>query len=157
MKTKVFKVPSQVLRQKCDTAEFGAKTRFLGQKLLLVLDNNANAVGVAANQIGVTSRVFAYDFSKIGGKGFSTGDFPTKGFVVNPSYTSDQETTTTELEGCLSVPGNVLVERLETINAFWFDSTGLPYEATLVGMPARVFQHEVDHLDGILMTDHVSE
>lgn len=103
--------------------------------------HEADGVGLAAPQVGILSRLFVYD----------TGDGPKA--VINPVIT---RATGEELgpEGCLSIPRlQGSVPRATKISVRYLDEKGRTRRETLEGFPARVFQHEYDHLFGILFTD----
>jgi peptide deformylase len=74
--------------------------------------------------------------------------------LVNPVVARDENETETEEEGCLSLgPVRVPVERAVRVTVEAQDAAGAPVRLELEGLPARVVQHEVDHLDGILIID----
>jgi peptide deformylase len=114
----------------------------------------ANGAGLAANQIGADLRVFVYDLADDDGVRH-------RGAVVNPTIETDGVPETMpdpddDFEGCLSVPG----ETYPTGRAHWakvagFDGDGAPVEADGTGFVARCFQHETDHLDGLLYLDRL--
>ena len=114
----------------------------------------ANGAGLAANQIGVDLRVFVYDCADDDG-------VRQRGVVVNPTIETDGVPETMpdpddDFEGCLSVPG----ETFPTGRANWakvigVDGDGAPVEAAGTGFLARCFQHETDHLDGLLYLDRL--
>lgn len=90
--------------------------------------------------------MFAY--VRLGGHGIERA-----GVVVNPVIV-DAAGAEWDDEGCLSFPGvSLRVCRAATVAAQWVGLDGAPVEATLTGFAARVFQHEIDHMDGILFTD----
>lgn len=96
--------------------------------------------GIAAPQIGVRSRAF-----------ICLGTF-----CVDPKIIRSSSSTSFEEEGCLSVPNTFLiVERSTNIKVTYNTMSGERIESKLTGFPARVFQHELDHLDGILILDRV--
>lgn len=109
----------------------------------------AHGVGLAANQIGVDLRVFVYDCPDDEGTRH-------KGLVVNPVLETSERPEgmpdpVDDFEGCLSVPG----ESFPTGRAHWArvtgsDVDGKPIEVEATGFLARCFQHETDHLDGLL-------
>ena len=118
----------------------------------------AHGVGLAANQIGVALRVFIYDCPELD----ESGDvLHRRGAVVNPVLETSQRfegmpDPEDDLEGCLSVPG----ESFPTGRADWakvtgFDEYGKPVEVEGSGFLARCFQHETDHLDGLLYLDRL--
>lgn len=114
----------------------------------------ANGAGLAANQIGVDLRVFIYDVADEDG-------VRQRGAVVNPTIETSGVPETMpdpddDWEGCLSVPG----ESFPTGRADWAKVTGLdadgnPVEVEGRGYVARCFQHETDHLDGVLYLDRL--
>jgi peptide deformylase len=106
-------------------------------------------VGLAANQIGVTRRVFVIDVR-------GEGEERTRIAVVNPVITS-RSGSDAEEEGCLSIPGVwAEVTRPERVTLQGKDEHGDPLEVQADGMLARAIQHELDHLDGVLFVDKLS-
>jgi peptide deformylase len=120
---------------------------------LFATNTAANGAGLAANQIGVDLRVFVYDLTDDG--------VHSRGAVVNPTIETSTVPQTMpdpddDWEGCLSVPG----ESFPTARADWaritgFDADGQPVEVEGTGFLARCFQHETDHLDGVLYLDRL--
>jgi len=108
----------------------------------------AAGVGLAAPQVGVASRLFVTDTSF----GRSIGDLL---ILVNPEIV-DQEGTEREEEGCLSLPGfTASVSRPARIVLTGFDREGTRVRLEGEGLRARVFQHELDHLDGTLFVNRL--
>ncbi|MFC6084905.1 peptide deformylase [Sphaerisporangium aureirubrum] len=112
----------------------------------------ADGVGLAAPQIGVAKRVFVYDVS---GR---------KGHVVNPELVVDDTEQILDQEGCLSIPGRTTgkplyatTPRAAGVSLSGVDRLGRPVKLKARGMPARCFQHECDHLDGVLYVDHLAK
>lgn len=112
--------------------------------------------GIAAPQIGVGARVVIFELK----------DNPRYPHIkpvpytvlVNPVLTPLTEEQDEGWEGCLSVPGmRGLVPRFTRLRYRGFDAEGLPLERTVEGFHARVVQHEVDHLDGILFPQRVRD
>ncbi len=111
----------------------------------------AEGVGLAASQIGIGLRVFVYDCPD------ASGDHQS-GHVVNPvlRVPTALAAADTELEGCLSVPGqHAEVTRPALATVTGLDFHGRPVTVTGAGILARCLQHEVDHLDGILYVDRL--
>lgn len=124
-----------------------AETRQLMEDLLETM-YAAPGIGLAATQVGVEQRIFAIDVSE-------KGDQPQ--CFVNPEILS-REGSETMQEGCLSVPGVYEdVERAERIRLRALDRTGKPVEFDADGLFAVCIQHEIDHLDGKLFVDYLSE
>lgn len=108
---------------------------------------HAGGVGLAANQIGLTNRVFVYDTTRTHGM---------KGVLINPVWTPLSEDTQTGSEGCLSIPGvRGQVERYQSVSATGLDLEGRPVSIVAHGWTARCIQHETDHLNGTLYLDRL--
>ena len=111
--------------------------------------NNADGVGLAAPQIGVSKRVIVVDVSK------QEGGAPPIA-LVNPRIVDKRGSVTGE-EGCLSFPDLYAdVERAATIEVDAIDANGGAFKFSADGYYARVLQHEIDHLEGKLFIDHIS-
>ena len=101
-------------------------------------------IGLSANQCGFEHRVFVM------------GAAEEYVAFFNPKILSYSDEQIHGVEGCLSFPGMFLnLKRSKWINAQWTDENGTEYEAMMEGVPAVVFQHELDHLNGIKMTDNL--
>jgi len=121
----------------------------LEQKMIKFMLMN-NGIGLAANQIGLTKRVFV-----IGSNNML--DFPKPFAVFNPRIIESSKETSVDKEGCLSYPGLWLtVKRPKMIRAEYQDSSGNTVIADIDGYVARCFQHELDHLNGVCFIDKVS-
>jgi peptide deformylase len=109
---------------------------------------DAKGVGLAATQVNIHLRLFTMDISE-------TRDQPV--CVVNPEIIH-KEGTQYEGEGCLSVGGGAYdkVERAAKVRLRGTDLDGKPLEFDAEGLMAVCFQHELDHLDGVLFIDHLS-
>lgn len=108
---------------------------------------DALGIGLAATQLGVLHRVLVYRVS---------AEDPIAA-LVNPVIEWSSEETELAEEGCLSIPGvHVEVERPARIRARAQDPTGQELTIEAEGLHARVIQHEVDHLDGVLILDRIS-
>jgi peptide deformylase len=106
----------------------------------------ANGVGLAATQIGILRRVavIQHDDDVV--------------VLVNPSITERSEELSSDDEGCLSLQGVLVpVERNCRVTVEARDPTGAEVRLELEGLPARVAQHELDHLDGVLILDRTTE
>ncbi|MBA2295644.1 MAG: peptide deformylase [Actinobacteria bacterium] len=109
---------------------------------MLELMHDADGAGLAANQIGILRRIFV-----------CTLEGEDRVFV-NPVVTPVGRDVESEIEGCLSLASvRVPVERAAKVTIEAHDAHGAPFSLELEGHPARVVQHEVDHLDGKLMLD----
>lgn len=111
---------------------------------LLILMRQHNGVGLAAPQIGVNLRLFVVNH---------TGQKPHDLIVVNPILSKHSGAEST-IEGCLSLPATRLrITRSFQVKLTAQDITGKPFERIGYGKLARIWQHEFDHLNGILITD----
>jgi peptide deformylase len=119
-------------------------TSLVGRMWLLMRD--ANGIGLAATQVGVLQRLFV----------FQPSDDELLA-VVNPEIVERSEETDVAEEGCLSIQGiTVPVERALEVTLVGLDETGADVRYELDGYAARCVQHEVDHLDGVLMIDRTT-
>jgi peptide deformylase len=113
----------------------------------------ASGVGLAAPQIGLNLRLFVVDGSPI-------EDEDLKGFkkvFINPRITKEEGKEWAYEEGCLSIPGiREDVFRNEKLSLVYFDEHWVKHEEIFEGIRARIIQHEYDHIEGILFTDHLS-
>lgn len=106
----------------------------------------SDGVGLAAPQIGISERIIAVQ------------ERDHIGIYANPEILKRSPAMQTGEEGCLSVPGIFgTVERHKRIRIRAYDRHGRRIERDISGFPAVVFQHEIDHLDGILFVDNVKE
>jgi peptide deformylase len=133
-----------VLREKC------REVKEVNDQIKELLDNMADTmyhnkgVGLAAPQVGIPKRVIVVD----AGEGLTT--------LVNPRVLQCQGEAI-NAEGCLSLPGIVLdVRRAQEVVVEGLDRDGKPRRIKADGLYARVLQHEIDHLNGALITNHVS-
>jgi peptide deformylase len=116
------------------------------------LMRGADGAGLAATQVGSLQRVFVYRLPD------DEDDSPAR-VIVNPELVEASEDTETMLEGCLSLGKagvNVEVERPRAVVLDAQDATGKSLRIEAEGGHARVLQHELDHLDGVLMLDRTT-
>jgi peptide deformylase len=142
----VVKIPDPVLYK------VATEVTKLGKKQLLLIDDmirimkKANGVGLAAPQIGILQRIIVVA---------PDGMKPTS--LINPKVIKSEGEYTGQ-EGCLSIPGLYGdVTRPDYIEVEGYDRKGRAVVFELEGMPAKVVQHEIDHLDGILFIDKVDK
>jgi peptide deformylase len=135
-----------VLRMRAEEVEeFDDELRAVAERMLGVM-HDAEGVGLAATQVGILRRFFV-----------CTIDGEDR-VLVNPSVTPLGEDTDLDTEGCLSLASvRVPVERATKVALEARDASGEPVSLELEGYPARVVQHEVDHLDGRLMLDRTDD
>ncbi|MEP6883921.1 MAG: peptide deformylase [Gammaproteobacteria bacterium] len=110
---------------------------------------NLNGAGLAAPQIGAGRRVVIFGFES--NPRYPEADSVPFTVLINPVLTPLGDEQDEDWEGCLSVPGmRGLVPRYRTLRYTGRDAAGVALDRTVSGFHARVVQHEVDHLDGIL-------
>jgi peptide deformylase len=115
---------------------------------MIDLMRDAIGVGLAATQLGLLRRMLV----------FQVGSEAEPTVLVNPEIEWRSEDSATAEEGCLSIPGVVVdVERPLFVRARALDVNGEPLTLEASGLEARVIQHEVDHLDGVLMLDRTEK
>ena len=113
----------------------------------------ANGIGLAAPQIGKSIRMFVVDGSPIEEEGMQ--DF--KKVFINAEILEEYDDDWGFEEGCLSIPEvRETVHRPEALLIRYYDEDWNLHEEEYEGMKARIIQHEYDHIDGILFTDHLS-
>ena len=109
-----------------------------------------NGIGLAAPQVGVNLRVIVIQTIVIGKLSSPVQE------MINPVITSYSSEDVEIEEGCLSIPGEYLmIKRPHRIHVKFQDLSGKYKKWNLKGLEARVVQHELDHLDGILMSERV--
>ncbi|SRR5581483_5701932 len=142
----IVKYPADVLRARALPIErVTKKTRALMDQMIQAM-TDAHGVGLAGNQIGELQRIIV--FVPAGRKPIA---------LANPEIVFSEGNAVGE-EGCLSLPGLYGdVERAAVVEVKGLDRDGRPVKLRLEGMAARVVQHEIDHLDGILFIDKVDQ
>ena len=143
----IRKLGDPVLREPCREVDaFDEILRRVYQDMLETM-YEAPGVGLAAPQVGLSLRFFVYD----------PHDGSGPGAVANPVLT-ELEGEQAEEEGCLSIPGLWYVTtRAHRVRLSGQDLEGKPLSVEGEGLLARIFQHETDHLDGMLYLDRLSE
>ncbi|MFI6503513.1 peptide deformylase [Nonomuraea typhae] len=133
-----------VLREAAEPVrEFDRELRGLVKSLTMTMRAGAGRAGLAAPQIGVPLRVVVYDYD---GKA---------GHIVNPRLELSERRITAD-EACLSAPGVWWpLERSYMVTARGRDMFGKSVTVRALGVLARVLQHECDHLEGVLFSDHL--
>lgn len=144
----ILTVPNSLLRRSASaidatTLERFKRDGFLDRLVATMLA--AGGVGIAATQAGITARVIVVLEDR------------RPCIYINPEITHRSKRETTDVEGCLSVPGKVgSVARSSTITVRVRDERFKLVRKRCSGLLARIFQHEVDHLDGILFIDRTT-
>ena len=154
---KIVTLPEPVLRRKAH-----AVTK-VDKNLQILIDDmvetmrDAPGVGLAAPQIGLTERLIVVEYYEHE-EDEEKEDAPKKVWaVLNPEIVKASEETLLGVEGCLSIPGLVgEVERHAAIQVKGLNRHGKPMKIKAAGWLARIFQHEIDHLNGVLFTDRAT-
>jgi peptide deformylase len=121
--------------------DFDESLERLAEEMLATM-REQEGVGLAANQVGRLKRILV--------AALEDDEY----VLVNPVIEETAETTEVGAEGCLSIPGiQVEVERPTAVTISGKDASGEPVRIEAEGLLARIFQHEVDHLDGVLILD----
>ncbi len=157
----IVKYPAPVLRQKARPVDAVTENVRAVADRMLELMRQAQGIGLAAPQVGLNWRLFVVDIA-------STEDHPldvdppeaTDGpqVYINPVLSNPVGPPSPMEEGCLSLPeirGDVLRPPVITIRAL--DASGRPFTQTAGGLLARCWQHEMDHLDGVLILDRMTQ
>jgi peptide deformylase len=106
-------------------------------------------IGLAAPQVGISLRLMVVDVA-------GEKDKPRPMVLVNPKI-EEKKGKIESVEGCLSFPGiSVTIHRAERVRLSALNEHGFPVSVEADGLLSRCFQHEMDHLDGVLMIDHLS-
>jgi len=136
--------PDPILMKKAKTIEnIGGKIKDIADRMAKVMYAN-KGIGLAAPQIGILSRILIVDL----------GDG--RRVLINPEIVEGEGESLME-EGCLSLPTiEVPVKRMEKVFVKGRDLEGKEVSLELFGFPGRVYQHEIDHLNGILIIHHIS-
>ena len=143
-----------VLRKVAEEVEEGTpKLKELIQNMFETL-RKSEGVGLAAPQVGLSMRLFIVDLDCL------SEDHPEfKGYLktfINPEIVEESEEQISYEEGCLSVPGiHENVKRPKKVLVNYLDEDFKEHEEWFDGFPARVIQHENDHLDGKMFIDHL--
>ena len=157
MSLKIYKYPSQCLETVSTEFNFDNDAipdydnLVMFEQDMIALMLKEQGLGLAANQIGITKRFFA-----IGHDSFDTFQKPV--IIWNPRILNKSEVNVIDVEGCLSFPGIfVKIERPKEIEVQYETTERKTRFAKLIGMEAKCFQHELDHLEGITFNKRVSK
>lgn len=154
-KTEIKQLGAEVLRQRAQAVD-----DFTAQEFHALIDDLLRAmavsegVGIAAPQIGVSWQVIVIASRPTARYPHAPEMAPL--VMINPRYQVVDDTVCKDWEGCLSVPGiRALVPRFRAVAVDYQDVAGTPHTIELSDFPARVFQHEFDHLEGLVYLDRV--
>ncbi len=146
----IVTVPEPVLRRKArKVTDFGNELQTLIDDMVETM-RAAPGVGLAAPQVNVPLRVIVVEFGDE-----EDENVPPKLYtLVNPEIVRSSNEMVVGTEGCLSIPGFIGdVDRMKSVTVKGQNRRGQPVRIKAEGWLARIFQHEIDHLEGILFTD----
>lgn len=145
---KLVKEDDPILYEACDKFDFENPAFDLDETLKLMRDvmKRKNGAGLAAPQVGVNSRIFLMVHDNV------------ETVCINPEIFTYSDKQIIYKEGCLSFPNlRLTVKRPEVITVSWYDENGKEHQDRLSYLQSRIFQHEMDHVDGITFQDRVSK
>jgi len=152
----IVTVPESILRRKAHrVTAFDKDFQRLVDDMVDTL-RDAPGVGLAAPQVGASIQLIVVEYNL---DNLDDEDAPKKLFVLaNPEIIRTSEETELGIEGCLSVPGLVgEVERFQQVTVKGLNRHGQQTKIKANGWLARIFQHEIDHLGGVLFTDRATK
>lgn len=150
----IITIPNEVLRRKArPVQDFGPELQQLIDDMVETM-RGAPGVGLAAPQVGIPLRVIVVEYGDD-----EDEEIPPKLYMVlNPEIQRASTEKISGTEGCLSIPGLVGdVERHEAVTVKGLSRRGQPFKIKANGWLARIFQHEIDHVNGVLFTDRAEQ
>ncbi len=144
----IVKYPAAVLRRPAEPIDpIDDRVRTVAARMIELM-HQAEGVGLAGPQVGLPWRIFVAN---------PTGEPDDDRVFINPSLVDPTSETAAREEGCLSIPYvRAEITRPVGITIRALDEHGQPFELTGTDLPARVWQHETDHLDGVLIIDRMT-
>ena len=155
----IVTLPDKILRQKArPLAHFDDDLQQLVDDMIETM-REAPGVGLAAPQIGKSIRLTVIEtLPEVDEEGNEIEESRELYVIANPEITWRSRKMVDGIEGCLSIPGYVgEVERHEEIRVRALDRHGKPLKLKVKGWTARIFQHEIDHLNGVLYIDQLTD
>ncbi len=154
---KIVTLPEAVLRRKAHTVTKVDKNVQTVIDDMIETMREAPGVGLAAPQIGLSERIIVVEYFERE-EDEEKEDAPKKVWaLLNPEIVKSSDETVLGVEGCLSIPGLVgEVERHAAIQIKGLNRYGKPTRIKAEGWLARIFQHEIDHLNGVLFPDRAT-
>ncbi len=154
MNKEIIKYPNPILRKKCqEVKEVTEGIRSLGLDMIESMTEN-QGIGLAAPQVGELKRIIAVHLVKERSPEEKSKTLPQ--VFINPKIIKKSKETVIDEEGCLSFPGLFLkIKRAKEVEVEALSEKGEKIHLKAEGLPARILQHEIDHLDGILFIDRI--
>ena len=154
----IVTLPNKILRNRTRSiANYDAQLQLLIDDMIETM-RDAPGVGLAAPQIGQSIKLTVIEtLAEVDEDGNEIEDSRDLYVITNPEIVSTSRSTVDGIEGCLSIPGYLgEVERHESIRVRAQDRHGKKLKLRLDGWTARIFQHEIDHLNGVLYIDRLT-
>src|SRR5512140_2180960 len=155
----IVTLPDPVLRRKArPVSDFDKKLQTLIDDMIETM-RDAPGVGLAAPQVGISERLIVIEYAEPPeDEEDEEKEVKPKLYVMaNPEIVKASEETALGVEGCLSIPGLVgEVERFSTIQVKGLNRRGQPMKVKAEGWLARIFQHEIDHINGVVFPDRAT-
>jgi len=164
----IVKYPSPILKKKCspvqilrsktwsgkEVKEVPEEIKILGQEMIKTMAEN-EGIGISAPQVGKLKRIIVVHLIKERTPEEKSKTSPR--VFINPKILKKSKETLIDEEGCLSFPGLFLkIKRAKEVEIEALNENGEKIKVQAEGLPARIFQHEIDHLAGILFIDRIS-
>jgi peptide deformylase len=161
----IVTLPDPVLRRKArPVSTFDKKLQMLIDDMIETM-RDAPGVGLAAPQVGIGERLIVVEYAEPPAPDPSSSNGeeepetvkPKLYVMVNPEIVKTSEETELGVEGCLSIPGLVgEVERFSMVQVKGLNRRGQPMKVKAEGWLARIFQHEIDHVNGVVFPDRAT-
>ncbi|MEM0982486.1 MAG: peptide deformylase [Planctomycetota bacterium] len=150
--------PAEILRRVADPIDPTEEVRAVAQRMLKLM-KGAQGIGLAGPQVGLGWRIFVCD---VPAEDTAAHDPPVASdgpmVFINPTIESATGEVEGYAEGCLSLPGITGdVFRQPTVTVKALNAASEPFELTATGLLGRCIQHEIDHLDGVLILDRMTD
>jgi len=155
----IVTLPNKILRNRTrSVANYDAQLRLLIDDMIETM-RDAPGVGLAAPQIGQSIKLTVIEtLPEVDEDGNEIENSRDLYVITNPEIVWTSRSTVDGIEGCLSIPGYLgEVERYESIRVRAQDRHGKKIKLRLDGWTARIFQHEIDHLNGVLYIDRLTD
>lgn len=154
MTLRIIKYPNSVLRKKCEEVKEITKEIEVFVRNMVETMRESEGIGLAAPQVGELKRVIVVH--PIRDRSLKARAETNPQTFINPKIIRKSKEAEIDEEGCLSFPGLFLkIKRAKKVLVEALNQEGKKIQIKAEGLPARVFQHEIDHLDGILFIDRI--
>ncbi len=146
----ILTIPDKRLKHNSSTVKnFGESLKHIVQNMFDTLYASGNGIGLAAPQVGIEKRIVVIDLKEDGKS--------SPKIFINPKIINSSKDHAINEEGCLSIPGYYAdIERPKFVDVEWNDLKGKKIEGSFSGLLSICIQHEIDHLNGILFIDYLS-